>query len=105
MLSDELRRAVDGMVDGAVVLDAEYRVLHYNDAYARLIGGSRRKLRQTVDDGVRCHDLLPLEVCRNECVGCRATTSGAPLRVDNVRLQRQPDEEIELMVSAIPLGD
>jgi signal transduction histidine kinase len=105
MLSDELRLAVDGMVDGAVVLDAEYRVLHYNDAYARFIGGSRRKLRHVVDQGVRCHDLLPLSVCQSECVGCRAAENGAPLRVDNVRVQRDQEEPVELTVSATPLPD
>jgi signal transduction histidine kinase len=110
MVSPELERAVDGMVDGAVILDGERRVVHYNAAYARFVGGSRRKLAQRVAEGVHCFELTPLDVCEKDCVGCRAAADGVPLRVDGVRaaggfMGREHDDELELVVAATSVGD
>lgn len=113
MLSAELRAVVDGHADGAAVIDADHRLLYFNDGYARLAGRSRVRLQQRIDEGARCSDILPLSVCEHECVGCRALQSGLPLRVDRVGLT-QPVElnasvaEIytdvqELRVAATPL--
>ena len=113
MLSAELVAVVDGCADGAVVIDADHRILHFNDAYARLVGRSRLQLKRRVADGARCSDLLPLSLCADACVGCRAVDSALPIRIDRVSLRDQlpvhgsvaelvPDVQ-ELQVSATPL--
>ncbi|MEO6954684.1 MAG: ATP-binding protein [Polyangia bacterium] len=114
MLSAELVAVVDGCADGAVVIDADHRVLHFNDAYARLVGRSRLQLKRRVADGARCSDLLPLSLCENACVGCRAVDSRLPIRVDRVSLREKlpihgsmaelVPEVQELQVSATPLA-
>ncbi len=114
MLSAELRAVVDGHADGAVVIDADHRVLHFNDAYARLVGRSRLRLKQHVAEGARCSDLLPLNVCKSACVACRATDAGMSIRIDRVSLAEPlvPTASVatvisdvqELQVTATPLG-
>ena len=115
MISDELRAVVDGHADGAALIDAEHRVVHFNDGYARLVGLSRLRLRQRIAEGARCSDLVPLTVCKSACVGCRALDGKVPLRVDRVGLVTPVDasdsvatmvnDVHELQVAATPLGD
>ena len=114
MLSAELVAVVDGCADGAIVVDADHHVLHFNDAYARLVGRSRLQVKRRIADGARCSDLLPLSLCAHACVGCRATGSGLPIRVDRVSPRELlpingsiadlvPDVQ-ELQVCATPLA-
>jgi signal transduction histidine kinase len=115
MVSAELRAVVDGCADGAALIDADHRVLHFNDAYARLVGVSRLRLRQRISEGARCSDLTPLTVCKKECIGCRAVEAKVPIRVDRVGLDEPVDpyssvasivsDVQEMQVAATPIGD
>jgi signal transduction histidine kinase len=115
MVSAELRAVVDGVADGAALIDAEHRVLHFNDAYARLVGVSRLRLQKKIAEGAKCSDLTPLSVCKSGCVGCRAVDSKVPIRVDRVGLEEpmDPNSSVaslvsdvqELQVAATPLGE
>jgi signal transduction histidine kinase len=114
LLSDELRAVVEGHADGAALIDADHRVLHFNESYVRLVGVSRMRLQKRIAEGARCSDLLPLSVCKTDCVGCRATDAHVPVRVDRVRLDESMDthrsvasvvgEVQELQVAATPLA-
>ena len=97
------------------MIDGDHRVLYFNEAYARLTGRPRARLLQRIADGARCSDLLPLTVCENQCVGCRAADSSLPIRVDRVSLKQPlelnasvaellPDVQ-ELRVAATPLSN
>jgi two-component system, NtrC family, sensor kinase len=113
-ISDELRAVVDGHADGAVLIDADHRVLHFNEAYTRLVGISRLRLTRRIADGALCSDLLPLTVCKHECIGCRAIDAQVPVRVDRVGLDDSVDphksaatvigDVKELQIGATPLG-
>ena len=115
MVSAELRAVVDGCADGAALIDADHRVLHFNDAYARLVGVSRLRLRQRIAEGARCSDLTPLTVCKKDCIGCRAVDAQVPIRVDRVGLDEPVDmnssvasivsDVQEMQVAATPIAD
>ena len=74
------------------LIDADHKILHFNEAYVRLVGLSKREVKRRVAEGARCSDLLPLSVCEHDCVGCRAQASNAPLRVDRVGLRAHADK-------------
>ena len=54
-LSEQITQLIDGSVDAQVVLDAERRVLHYNQAYEALTGLRGRQLAERVRAGARCY--------------------------------------------------
>lgn len=99
----QLCRLVDGLVDAAVLIDGERRVLHHNQAYAALIGGSGRALASRIAAGVRCDELLTLPVCAHDCVGCGAHASGRPRRVDEIAVGRREGDELTMIVAATPI--
>jgi two-component system NtrC family sensor kinase len=97
---ENLRRMLDGSVDGAIVVDRARRVLYHNAAYDALTGRKPRRLTLAVESGACCHDLFLLEVCRDRCVMQRAVEVGKPIRVDEVHARRGDGEEVTLIVSA-----
>ena len=115
MVSAELRAVVDGHADSAALIDADHRVLHFNEAYARLVGLSRLRLHKRIAEGARCSDLTPLSICREACLGCRATEAEVPMRVDRVQVEDPTDANTsvaaivsdvqELQVAATPMRD
>jgi len=103
---DQVRQLLDGSIDAAVVLDRERHVLFYNRAYEALSELRGRQLRLKVDQGARCFEIFPLEICATACLGCKAVEAGKSLRVDEIRAQRGDGEEMTFIVAAVPLeGD
>lgn len=99
MSSSFVAGLADAMVDAAVVVDPELRLLHFNRAFAKLVG-----LRPRDIEGKRavCHDVLGLASCNEGCVALRALKAGRPLRVDEVATR---NDDLRLNVSAVPITD
>jgi signal transduction histidine kinase len=55
---DAVRQLVDGMVDAAVVLDGDRRVLHCNRGYEALCPVQGAELARRIEDGVGCDELF-----------------------------------------------
>jgi len=55
---DAVRQLVEGLVDGAAVLDGDRRVLSYNRRYAALCNATDAELARRVAAGVRCDELF-----------------------------------------------
>lgn len=102
-LYDQITQLLDGSVDAAVVLDADRRVLHYNQGYEGLTGLRGRQLAERVKSGARCFELFKLEICERACVGCKAHEQGRRLRVDEIGARRGDGEDLTFIVSAAPL--
>ncbi len=99
-LYDQIIKLIDGSVDAQVVLDAERRVLHYNQAYEALTGLRGRQLAERVKAGARCFELFELEICKAACLGCKVREGGRRLRVDEIRATRAADgEELTFIVT------
>jgi signal transduction histidine kinase len=102
---DAMKELLEGSVDAAVILDRDRKIVFYNRAYeaaARLKG---RALRSAVEQGARCFEVMPLEICEKACVGCRARDVGRPLRVDEIKATRGDGEPMTFIVAATPIGD
>jgi signal transduction histidine kinase len=102
-----IRRLLEGAVDAAVILDRDRRIVYYNRAYEALSGSRGRALRKQVEEGARCYEVFPLEICESSCVGCKAREVGRPLRVDEIKaLGSGTEEETKtFIVAAVPMGD
>ncbi len=106
-LYDQITQLLEGSVDAAVVIDADRRVLHYNLAYEGLTGLRGRQLAEKVKGGARCFELFKLEICDQQCLGCKVHDVGRRLRVDEIGARRGDGEDLTFIVSAAPvdLGD
>ena len=94
---------LEGSPDAAVILDRDRKILHFNRAYQGLTGMGWRKLSKAVDAGARCLDVFALEICRENCVGCRAAEAGRSIRVDEIE-SVDTDEPMTFIVTASPLA-
>lgn len=103
---EQVKQVLEGSVDAAVVLDRDRRILYYNRAYQALSGLRGRQLSQKVQAGAHCYEIFPLEICENQCLGCKARDADRALRVDEIKDVRSGDgEEMTFIVAAVPLGD
>jgi len=101
---EQVKALLEGSVDAAVVLDADRRILYYNPAYQSASGMRGRSLAQAVEEGKRCYEVFPLEICQTACVGCAARDAGRALRLDEIRATRGDGEELTLVVTAAPVA-
>jgi PAS domain S-box-containing protein len=100
---EQIKQLLEGSVDAAVVLDADRRILYYNRAYEASTGLRGRQLAQRVAAGDRCFDVFPLEICKTDCLGCKARDVGRALRLDEIRAVRGDGEELTFIVAAVPV--
>ncbi|HWN67296.1 MAG TPA: PAS domain-containing protein, partial [Haliangium sp.] len=103
---EQVKQVLEGSVDAAVVLDKDRRILYYNRAYEALSGMRGRQLRQKVEAGVRCYEIFPLEICANQCLGCKALEARRALRMDEIRAIRgREGEDMTFIVSAVAIDN
>ena len=100
---EQIKQLLEGSVDAAVVLDTDRRILYYNRAYEASTGLRGRQLAQRVAAGARCYEVFPLEICQNDCLGCKARDAGRALRVDEIKAVRGDGEEMTFIVAAVPV--
>jgi two-component system NtrC family sensor kinase len=102
---EQVKQVLEGSVDAAVVLDKDRRILYYNRAYEALSGMRGRQLRQKVEAGVHCYEIVPLEICDHQCLGCKALEARRALRMDEIRAIHGREEDMTFIVSAVALDD
>src|SRR3954468_5161738 len=83
-----IRELLDASLDAAVVLDTERKPVYWNAAYEKYSGLKPRQLAQAAEAGRCCHELFPIEVCETMCLAKRATATGRPVRMDEIRARR-----------------
>ncbi len=99
------KQLLEGSVDAAVILNEDRRILYYNRAYEALSGLRGRQLQQRVRAGVHCYEIFPLEICKTDCIGCKARDVSRALRMDEIKAIRGADgEELTVIVSAVPIA-
>jgi two-component system, NtrC family, sensor kinase len=103
LVPPHLKAALDASSDAAVILDEDRHILYYNRAYRNAAGARGRAL---LEKGLRCYEVMPLEVCERACIACRARDLSRPIREEMVRALQpsEPGEEpATLAVTAAPL--
>jgi signal transduction histidine kinase len=104
-VADHVCRVLDGMVEAAIVVDADLRVLYHNVAYQSHSGLRARSLLRAYALGGRCCDFFRLEICAHDCLARRALAAGRAVRMDEIRATRADGQELTLIVTASPLTD
>lgn len=102
---EQVTQLLEASIDAAVILDRDRRIVYYNRSYEALTGMRGRQLKKRVEDGARCFEIFPLEICENACLGCRAMDSTRALRVDEIKAERGDGEELTFIVSAVSIPD
>ncbi len=100
---DVVKAMLEAQADAAVVVDLDRRILYYNRAYQLASGSRGRALATAAEEGRRCYEVFPLDVCETACVGCRAAELDRPLRVEMIGAVRGDGEALTLAVSAAPI--
>jgi len=102
---EQVRELLEGSVDAAVILDSDRHILYYNRAYQELTGLRGRQIEKRIKQGARCFEVFNLEICDEQCLGCRSLEVSRPLRVDEIKAVRGDGEELTFIVAAVPLAD
>jgi signal transduction histidine kinase len=100
---EQVKRLLGGLVDAAIVINADLGVLYHNPPYQSYTGLRGRAILRGLETGQRCCDFFKLEICDRDCVGRRALASGRPVRLDEIRARRADGQELTLIVTATPL--
>jgi PAS domain S-box-containing protein len=98
---EQVTQLLEASIDAAVILDRDRRIVYYNRSYEALSGMRGRQLKKRVEEGARCYEIFPLEICETACIGCRAMESERALRVDEIKAERGDGEELTFIVSAV----
>ena len=102
---DRAKTIAGAIRDPWFVVDADRRVLDYNEAFEALIRQSP-KFRDDGPEGLKCYELLDLAMCRDDCIALQAIQQGGPARRDDVPGEvRGGGGEVRIQASAAPLTD
>ena len=100
---EQIKGLLAGLVDAAIVVNADLGVLYHNPPYQNYTGLRGRSILRGLETGQRCHDFFKLEICDRDCVARRALQTGRPVRMDEIRARRADGQELTLIVTATPL--
>ena len=95
---------LDGLVDAAVLVDRDQTVVAFNQAYVDVTGLSNEEIVERVSQGVRCNELLPLNICQTQCSACHVRETSRPIKRDNV-LDKTIGKNRSFIVATTPLED
>ncbi len=89
--------------DSYFIVDAERRVLDFNESFVQLLGlrpAQRRGIK-----GTPCHKLLNLTICRKGCIALECLARNGPVRKEEIQGETPSQRTLVLELSAIPLRD
>ncbi|MBI5480909.1 MAG: PAS domain-containing protein [Deltaproteobacteria bacterium] len=100
---EQIKGLLGGLVDAAIVVNADLGVLYHNPPYQNYTGLRGRSILRGLETGQCCRDFFELEICERDCVARRALATGRPVRMDEIRARRADGQELTLIVTATPL--
>jgi two-component system, NtrC family, sensor kinase len=100
-----VRSAVAALPDPAVVVDLDLRVIQYNDAYFRLSGLKPREIEARRAAGLKCTDLLSLDICQSSCAVKSCTQRRLAVHFHEVSGQAGPNQanQSTFLVTSYPV--
>ncbi|MBI3184752.1 MAG: PAS domain-containing protein [Myxococcales bacterium] len=101
-----VRTAVSALPDPAVILDAELKVVHFNQAYRRMAGLNALEDPAKGRGALLCTDLLELEICRTTCAARACIRQGRSLSFHEVRCAAGPEKAstFNVQVTCFPVA-
>jgi len=98
----ETNRSMLGIfLDAYCVVDAENRVVEFNEAFTELTGESYRKVLKIADFCA----LLKTQFCPGECPAKQAMAQNKSIRIDEVLGETKAFPELQMIVGAVPIAD
>ncbi len=92
-----------GMTDTAFLMTPDRKIEDFNRLFVKLHDVDREKIQSL--RGSFCRDSVNLEICESSCVVQQVMASGASVRFDEVKGKSRNGEELNLIVSGIPIKD
>jgi diguanylate cyclase (GGDEF)-like protein len=93
------RPVLDIFLDAFCVVDAENRVVDFNEAFMELTGESYRKVLKIADFCV----LLKTQFCPDECPAHQVMNSGKPIRIDEILGESKAFPELQMILGGVPI--
>ncbi len=96
------RPVLDIFLDAFCVVDAENRVVDFNDAFTELTGESYRKILKIGDFCA----VLKTQLCPGECPARQVLTQSKPVRIDELKGETKAYPDLQIILGAVPItGD
>jgi PAS domain-containing protein len=101
---EQFKRVSNVIVDSYFVVDIERNIVDFNHAFFALLPRSvARGLK-----GKRCHDVIELNICSNNCIANQCWSSGKQVRLDEItgKVAGEHDgQTLRFILSAVPIAD
>lgn len=92
---------VKGVTDSAFVVDRDRNIHDFNRPFLTLHQIDRRKSKSL--GGSFCREYVSLEICENNCIVKQCLESGVAVRFDEVKGKAAGQDDLNLIVTAIPI--
>ncbi len=93
------RPVLDIFLDAFCVVDAENRVVDFNEAFMELTGESYRKVLKIGDFCA----LLKTHYCPDECPARQVFNGNKPLRIDEIRGSSKSYPDLQMILGGVPI--
>ena len=101
------QEVLDQLTDAAIVVDNELRPVAWNARYLQQVGLRQQQFQRRLKTGLRCCDLLRLELCETNCLAAQVRQQRRPQRVDEIEgwVESAPEDKMTFIVNASPVYD
>lgn len=93
------RPMLDIFLDAFCVVNADNRVVDFNEAFTELTGESYRKVLKIADFCA----LLKTTSCPDDCPGRQAVLKNRPVRIDELRGESTAFPDLQMILGAVPI--
>jgi PAS domain-containing protein len=96
---EDLKRFSEVLLDSYFIVDRERNVLDFNRAFHQMVPRSvARQLK-----GMKCYDVLDLEICKDRCIALECLRRKSHVRLDEIQGTVREGDPVKFILSAIPL--
>ncbi len=104
---DHAQEVLDQLTDAAIVVDTELRPMAWNARYLQQVGLRQQQFQRRLTAGLRCCDLLRLEVCETACLAMQVRQQRRSQRIDEIQgwVEGAPEDKMTFIVNSAPVYD
>src|SRR5262249_26254445 len=96
---ESIKRVSEVLLDSYMVVDRDRNILDFNRAFHQMVPRSiARQLK-----GMKCYDVLDLEICKDRCIAVECLKRRSHVRLDEIQGKVREGDSVKFILSAIPL--
>ena len=97
---EELKKFSEVLLDSYFIVDRDRNILDFNRAFHQMVPRSvARQLK-----GMKCYDVLDLEICQDRCIALECLKRRSHVRLDEIQGRVREGDPVKFILSAIPLA-